>query len=265
MEINIIKNLIVIGLTLATGTLAIYILKKIINIGFDWIEKLGNFLVKKFGSKLNYKLSLVFLEIVYIIATIIFIFFLVKGFRFIGFIIYIIIVLVIGSLSHYTRKEKPGILSLLEYLSNKINKRNYFINRLGLILEQGSSILFLMAAIVITLTFLAELRWPNAIYFGSVIVIPLYTNIWIYFTLKLKIRAEEDITNIRRLISYLLLLAIITVDSYFKFNQFFSREGQYEPSESFFIVYIGSIIFIAIDRFLKAFIEDYKKYNNQLK
>ncbi|MCF8011871.1 MAG: hypothetical protein K9L17_08975 [Clostridiales bacterium] len=264
MEI-IIKNLIVIAITLVVCSLLIFMAKKVIDRIFNLSDKIGNFLTQKLSARLKKnRWNRACLEILFLIATLLLMFISFTQFRYIALVFYAILVLILGSLIKYIREESPDSLSILQLLSNKVNKKNYFINRLILMLEQCDSILLLIGAIVVTLSFIIQLKWPNSVYYGAVLVVPLYVNMWIYFTLRLKFRKEQSIVNIRRLIAYLSLLVLVVMDSYMKFYYYFFEKEHYKKDGTFFLLYIASIIFIAIDRFLKALIEDYKKFKEQI-
>ncbi len=131
-----------------------------------------------------------------------------------------------------------------------------------LVFEQLNSILYLMVAMVVTLTFFTELKWPNSAYYIALITLPIYTNLWIYFTYKLKLQGDEEVLNIRRLLAYLLLVIYVLKDSYLKFYCFFDNKQHYKMDNTSYLLYIASIVFIALDRFLKAWTDDYRKFKN---
>ena len=64
-----------------------------------------------------------------------------------------------------------------------INKENYIFSRVNSFFEHCLDI-SLICILIITYTFIIELSWPKYVYFFGFLVLPIYTNIWIYFTRK---------------------------------------------------------------------------------
>lgn len=260
----IFKNIIIILCTLGIVGMGIFAYKYVFDKVFNVIEKLANNFALILGPRIKHRWSRPLLELILLLSVPVMLFLIPVEYRDLALPIYSIFIFLIGAINQYIRKELPESFSILEFISNKINTKNYFVNRFSLVINQGDSILFLLAAITITLTFLIELKWPDFIYYGLILIIPLYTNVWIYFTYKLSFNKDEEQISIRRLIAYFLLVIFVCNDTYIKFFQFFFEKDN-KPDEVHFLLYIGSIIFIALDRFLKALIDDYNEFENQLK
>lgn len=264
MKINILHNFIVIFLVLLLGFVSLYIIKKVFDFSFKQIELTSEVIASKLGPTLK-KFSKIraLLEINIFLVTIATIF-LTKKIGLYIWGIYLIIISIIAAIISYIRKELPDSLSILVIFTNKINKKNYFVNRLILIFEQFESVLFLIVATYVTLIFFTKLKWPITYYYAALLTTPIYCNLWIYFNYKLKIKIEDDTVNIRRLLAYLVLVIYVLKDTYIKFYYFFAKGTEYKMDQNTYLLYLSSIVFIALDRLLKAWTDDYKKYLKEL-
>jgi hypothetical protein len=162
------------------------------------------------------------------------------------------------SLANVIKNTDPNFLfRLVDYIDTK-TKENYYLNRLILIMDQGSSIIYLTVAILLTYLFIGYLSWPAPLYYLITLVIPMYLNLWIYFTYKLKVRVDAHTVNIRRLISYSILTIFIVSENYGRFGSLFFNNPEVQLSETNFFAQSAIVIFFAVERLLKLLTEDYK-------
>ena len=261
MDNVIKKNLIVVGLTIVSLIIGVLALKIGLDYAFKVLEKSSDAFATRIVPRLRkYKHTRVILELLFLIVGALFLVINGTGSRFYVVPIFIIYIFINTSVIYHLNKKSPEMFSLLTWIADRTNTKNYFINRLGLFLNQGASILFLLAALQVTYSFFAQLQWPNPFYYVAYLALPLYLNLWIYITYKARIRRDEDVINIRRLIAYLCLTIYTFVDGYIRFESYFGvSKPQTEPSFNFFLL-ISSLIFIGLERFLKALTDDYRSY-----
>lgn len=120
-------------------------------------------------------------------------------------------------------------------------------------------IFILLIPLEITYLIIFNLEWPHLVYFFGLLILPLYSTLWIYFTPKLRFQALEVI-NIRRLVAYCLIAINVLTDTYNKFNNFIDVNYKVNSDDVSFILQISGIIFIAFENFLKVWIDDYLSF-----
>jgi len=250
-------NFIVVVLTLALLAVMGFSLKFLLDKGlFPSIEKISTFM----AQRLKWRYWVISLEILFIIGLICsFILFIVKNemSEYILFV-YFIFVLFISGLIYQLKKLTPNCLSIFEKMS--FNMNNYFFSRVNLFLEHCVD-MSLISILVITYSFIIELKWPTYVYFVGFLVLPIYINVWIYFTKKGELRNTE-ITSIRRAFAYFLLVIYAIYQANILFMNVFLEKNLTILDESNLILYVAAFVFIAIERLLKALTDDYIRYKN---
>ena len=185
------RNSIVIILAIASLAVMGFLLKIIMDKGlFPYTEKLSLLV----ANKIKLKYSIISLEILFIFVSLcsfIILIITTKEGKNILFFTYFLFILFISQLIYELRKNQHGYLSIFDKIS-KINFDNYFFSRVKLFFEHCLDI-SLITILIITYTFIIELDWPTYVYFLGFLALPIYTNIWIYFTRKGRLRTSEII------------------------------------------------------------------------
>ncbi|MBV4427346.1 hypothetical protein [Clostridium tyrobutyricum] len=256
------KNFIIIFLTLIFTLIPILILKWIMEIVMVYIEKLINFITYKYILKLKFRYLLVFCEINILIIPFFLLIIFRKRLRIFSYLYIFLFLFIWGSITFYIRKERKNTFSLIDNIANKININNYFINRINLLFKQGSSMMILIVVFEFTILAFTELEWPMFLQYIAFLVLPIYLNIWIYLTHKLKLKDDYTI-NIRRIIVYILLVVYVLGDSYYKFYSILYYNTSPKLDLSNLFVYIASVFFIALERVIKLIIDDFKSFKKR--
>jgi hypothetical protein len=249
----------IVILTLAALALIGFGTKFLLDKGiFPALEK-GTSLIAK---RLKWKYWVVFLEILFTITTIcsLTLFFMIKEFVDYIAIIYFILILSISVLIYQLREQEPEYTSLFSKIKDNFNTENYFFSRIDLFFKYCLD-LSLIVMLVLTYTFIIELEWPTYVYFIGFLVLPIYSNIWIYFTVRGKLR-DNDVISIRRGFAYFLLSLYAVYQAYILFLNVFFQKSIELTNENNLILYIAAFVFIAIEQVLKAFTDDYIQYKN---
>lgn len=259
-----VKNLMVIGLILLTlsitGLLTYLFLSKL------WIP-FCDFIGKKIGKALKGKLWLYIIEILMLLGPIVFVYFalisigdqLLKNIVILSFS-YLTYILIILSAFHKIKlinmiSDKEGITGWIKY---KKIWGTYIAKRFFLFTEQLFSFFILLVALYISLLLLFLLRWEINFYFIMLLILPLYANIWVYLNQRFRLN-EYDQIFMRRLIVYLIIIVYTLYDSNLKYQQFLFDSKNYTDFTYLFL-YVGVVIYIAIDRFVKEILSDYEKH-----
>jgi len=260
MAISSIKrNFMIIFLTLMSTLIFLFILKWLLEATIEFIEKFLSFITYKLILKIKWRYLLVFYEINILITPIFLLIILRKYLGDLSLFVYLLFLLILGSITFYVRKERGNMVSLIDTITTKINTNNYFVNRINLLFEQGLSIMILIGALEFTILTLTELEWPTPLKYISFLALPIYLNIWIYFSYKFKLKDTTTI-NIRRIIVYILLAVYVLKDSYSKFYLMLYYNTSPELDLFNLFVYIGSGSFIALERVIKSIIDDFKYF-----
>lgn len=255
-----VRNFIVIILTVALLAVMRFFLKLLIDKGlFPYTEK-KSLLV---ANKMKWKYWVILLEILFVVVSLcslIIAIIATEVSQNILFFAYFIFILFISQLIYELRKISPDCVSLFNRIS-KFNFDNYFFSRVKLFFEHCLD-MTLISILIITYTFIIELDWPTYVYFIGFLILPIYTNLWIYFTRKGRLRAIEIIT-IRRALVYFLLAVYAIYQAYILFINEFLEETLKLTDADNLILYIAVFVFIAIERLLKAFTDDYTSYKKE--
>lgn len=147
-------------------------------------------------------------------------------------------------------------------ISTKL-KDNYISNRLGLFMEQTPDFFKSLVVLQVSLTCLVKLKWDANFYFLSVCFMPLYANYWVYYVRLLTVNANSEGVFIRRSFMYLCLVAVVVFELYQKFQGYINEEP-YSPSINTFLLTGSGVFYIALDRILKDFTNDYVKFKKDL-
>lgn len=258
MSNQIFSNLLIIVLTILSLSIIAFLLYWILRMLFKIMDICSEKIISRFGVWLSrHRWSILSLEVLLLIGLILTVLVFFKGIIW-PLIIYTVITVVGGNILNYLRKNSNNPISLLIF-SKKIRKDSYLISRLSLLLENGLSFFYLLLTLELTLLFFAKLNWPISTYYFAFIVLPIYFNIWIYVS-KFKLNRDKNMVNQRRMISYFILVVYVLFDCYQEFLGFLNV--QVTDVYSIFFS-ISSVVFIAIDRFTKALVDDYEKYKSE--
>lgn len=259
----IIKNLTIILLAAITLLTFLLIFSYLIKITLIGIQKVTKLITYKVILKSKWVYLLAFYEIcLLIVPGILLILFHMNMPPIFGLLTYISII-IIALIVMYIKKEHTDMFSLLDHILDKINTKNYLVNRLGYLFKQTYSIIVLFLISYITFFIFTQLEWIPAIYYIGFISFPIYLNIWIYVSYKLKLE-NKDTISVRRFIVYSLLVIYIMGDCYSKFYSllFYNTAPKVDIISLFF--YMLASIFIAIERLIKVVINDYAHFKTSM-
>lgn len=246
--------------------LSFFFINKVID---PLLEKVGKGISKKLIKKTkgNAQRILTISEILFTLITLIFVYtnfslFFLLDFEkkneliFSIFVIYSVFIVIVSKFIVDLKDSIGNYNSLLEKLVEKINRDNYFINRLGIIFGRTAMSLFthiliVYALLVAVITFQ---HMPYQIYYMVFIILPISLITFVYLT-----DFDGQSQNMRRILVYLLLLMVALWKSFNDFKVL--MELDIKSSVSDYLVFIILTIFIAIDRLIKSVIDDYKSYH----
>ena len=257
------KNFFIIFLTLISALLLLFIIKWLLESTMIYVERFTKSITYKFILKLKWDYLLAFCESNILITPIVLSILLRKYLGNFSILIGFLILFIWTLITSYIRKEKSNMFSLINYISARVNTDNYFINRINLFFEQGLSIITLIAAFQFTILIFTQLEWPMLLQYISFILLPIYLNVWIYFSCKFKLKDDTTIT-IRRIIVYVLLVVYVLGDSYSKFYSIVSYDTSPKLNLINLFVYIASVFFIALERVMKSIIDDFKSFRQKV-
>jgi len=257
-----IKNFVIIFLTLISMFFILFISQWLLGYIMVYIEKFTNFITNKFILKLRWKYLLAFCETNIIIAPIVILSISRKYLGELSLFVFFFYILILSSITIYIRKGRGNTFSLLEYIYVKINKGEYFINRINLLFDQGLSIIILIIAFEFTILIFTQLEWPAWLQYIAFVAPPIYLNIWIYIQYNFKLN-DIAIIKIRRIIIYILLAVYVLGDCYSKFYSvvYYNTSPRLELSNLF--IYIISASFIALERVMKTITDDFEDFRRK--
>lgn len=244
---------IVLATLLALGVSA-YIFSKVFEHVFVGIESATKRLLEAALGNRRPKYLILVLEVLYVIIALWFL--LLSPQELSYFLLFTLITITWGSCICFLRKTSTDYFSFLDWARKSINHKGYIVSRVHLIFEQMQGILTIMAALALTYSFV-RLHWPLHIYYLAFLALPVYMNAWIYFTWRLNFNNNDVVINIRRIISYS-LLAMLLLHIYFL--KFINANFDMDMERKYFILLGGSVIFTAIERVLKAILDDYRNH-----
>lgn len=157
------------------------------------------------------------------------------------------------------QKSGPSLISKIPSLI----KESYFVDRVKLLL--GNTLLhigiyliiFYVLLEVVNVTLDDEQIPLDTLYFFF-IMLPVFLVTFIYFKVK-----EKDERNLRRIISYLILLVFAIMDSYSQFQELLGEEGM--GSAFNYMSYVIIAVFTALDNFVGAIYNDRDLYRGNNK
>jgi hypothetical protein len=252
----VVHNLIVISLTI----LVIGVLKLVLNWVLDVFFKFGENLASKYAYKLLFRGSLFLSEVIMVIIMTLMITSINKKpiFQVLLFFSTFLVAILIGGI----RQQKPESFSIFKLLPVFPNTDTYITNRAFLLINQFSSVMSLFVVLVFTYTFFTLLEWPTPYYFVLYIALPVYLSFWVYFSMehfKLQFNDENN-ANVRRFLSYILLAMYTVHDLYGKFYLLMNDQKQADSNAISFFLYSATVIFIALERVLRTWTDDYRKF-----
>jgi hypothetical protein len=244
---------IVLTTFLSLGVSA-YIFSKVFDHVFACIESVSRRLLELVLGDRRPRYLIFLLEVLYIILILGFLLLSPQGLLY--FLLFTLVTIIWGSCVHFLRKTSTEYFSIFDWARKNINPKGYIASRVYLIFEQIQGILTIMAALVLTYSFL-YLHWPLPVYYLAFLALPVYMNSWIYFTWKLKFNDNDVIINIRRIISYSLLATLLL---HVYFLKFINASLDTDVESKYFILLGGGVIFTAIDRVAKTILDDYRNH-----
>jgi hypothetical protein len=172
-------------------------------------------------------------------------------------------IIVLRIINRCLRGYLKDYFSIFEWFARIIDVKNYFCYSIrSLFIEVLDLIYNVGLALFFTYSILT-LRWPMPMYYFIFIALPLYLNFWIYLLFTswfgIKIRTDESVINIRRLIAYCILAGFALSDNYSKFEGLTSSGETKIDGWSLFLLSSG-VIFTALERVFKAGMDHYQGY-----
>lgn len=170
---------------------------------------------------------------------------------FLTFIIYPLLVIFLGTFLDEMK------LNANHKVSRKIiiNKDSYIINRINLLFGKTSFhmfiyliVFYLLLAIIISI---GSENIPMEIVYVYLLMLPVCLVFFIY----IGVRSGNE-RNLRKIISYTVLLLLVVFDSYNKFKGLIYGENQDTVFKSY-IIYIILAVFSAIENIVQAIYDDY--------
>ncbi len=227
-------------------------------------EKTSHRILKDY--KIHSKSALYFIYALYFLSTIFFTYFvylLINGERwaYVAFIVYPLVIIFTGTLLYEFRKElirkrKIHGLHISEFIQN-----TYVLNRVQLLF--GKTLLVMMVLVGILYVFssiivaLGEDQVPVHAYFIFLHMIPVFLVLFIY----VKVDSDHE-RNVRKILSYLLLLFLTVLNSYNEFRMLVELEGF--DSVYSYLIYIMLTIFTAIERCVQVVYDDYALFKEEV-
>lgn len=264
---NVIFNnlLIVLGsLILFSGASILFI--KIAGLAFDkalpYLERVCKYISLKIASRFKSKYRMLIEELIFSLSVLMFAYLIALNKIFVILIFpFAFYCMIVGSIMATFKKQNIYYVSIFEWFINLFNKHKekYLVNRISVFLKELFAAYILLVAILLSYILFLALKWPEEWYFILFLIFPFYSNFWVYFTYKIKLRDEMQI-NIRRIIMYLAVIIIVLIDAYQKYLTFFKIA---EQNFTYFWLNTCAVLFIGIERLLKALSDDYWKYKKQ--
>lgn len=261
-------NLFIIMLTMLCTVLLVFMLSYIFEKGiFPYSDKIAIYITMKLKSKYVIILFEFIFTVVGLTVLYIYLQFIVQK-KILPFYVILpctMLILVISSIIFRFRKNNLNVSSLFTTLNGSLKKfmKKYPIRLFFSLLEQTMNSFSIMISQIITYTILLHLENDHIAYYVGIITMPIYVIIWVYYTLDVRpisIKLQEArISNIRRCLVYLLLVVYAMIESYEIFLHYICSKECF--AETF--VSITVLVVIALDRLMKAIINDYKLFNDE--
>lgn len=260
---QILKNIAVMGIVVGLLSVLIFFAGK----GFDkFVNALDRgitYLVNKTNIK-NWRFATLFIELLLISSSALLLL-ISRDVRGIWVILYtIFVILPIFKLRYYIRKLSPGQVSIFTSVRRLYNPKNYFANRLLLAINQLADIQVLLVFVVITFTFITGLSWPEWFYYTTVVVLPVYTTIWIYYPyFKANEVNRDDIVTARRITAFAASSVFIFYELYIRFQRDILQQLEGNDSYLELFKYASYVGFLALERLAKAVMDDHKDFKKR--
>ncbi|WP_322907824.1 hypothetical protein [Paenibacillus campi] len=240
-------------------------------------EWCGEFLGRRIKRKITVLIlewSLVSLPVIY--AFILLFFYIITGFGGsslfnVLFIFCTLLFLVIWFIMSATyieyRKINPSyepkrVLKTEQKIDFSKSKKYYVFNRIYLLMDQIPDFLKSIMILIISLTFLTKLKWPDSFYFLLVCFAPLYANYWVYFVRIFTINQNGEEVFVRRFVAYSILMTIAVYQLFIQF-QGYIHGATYVIDLNTFILTGSGVLYISLDRILKEVTVDYINFRNK--
>jgi hypothetical protein len=228
---------------------------------FPWIEQKS----LRFAQKRTCKYSIVLLEI-FFFSVMIFMFALVinnifhtDNLIYLYLFLFGIAILILAILIRQFRDLYPHLPSLIDKISKKVDMNNYFVNRFVLFWQELGLSFILIIALSISYKFVIwnKTLWADLTLFILMLILPFYSLIWVYWPCKSGNKAEG---NMRRFIVYSLLVVFVLHQAYGYFLNCIHPNSFSMSKLEYIFLYVATIVFIAVDRLIKAVYDDYKDF-----
>ncbi len=277
MSNNVLNHIMFISVILAVSAFTIILAGIFMNLLMVRAERFLNKLAKKVSPKFNNKYSIMFLEGIYFLVIalwgIIIMAFIKNGK--LSDIIFLIISVIIVNFSAILllaiRNDKTDVLSFgipeQKYRSTKIRK-SFLLNQIKLLLDSLTDkvTIILYPLIVLIYLLFKILKWPEESYFFLLIVLPIFLGLWIYLGINIKedgstvFLNDQNTKNFRRVVLYSVLLIIAFKCSFNSYLIGLGINTDYALKYTTVFLNTYSAIFIACDRLLKAWTDNYNAY-----
>lgn len=262
---SLLENIITVCLWAVSICIGIFLFKQALSFFTFYIEYLGKCIIVQILSRLKNRHLYLVLEMIYLVGIVVLFLYLLTfpdGSLIVTCVMFLYVSLG-NSIALEYRRIYPERLTLAHFLEKPDFHRVYVFSRLFLLIRELITFFTPMTFITIFLIMLTYFEWPLWVYFFQYLVFPIILNVWVYFLYLKKSKGTTERANIRRTISYLLALSFSIIEGY---SRFCSLHGIPFPIsyDNFTFFSISSLIFIALDRLLKAVTEDYEKFQAKL-
>lgn len=226
------------------------------------LEKIGqiisSFLIKKFKKQISG--FMIFIEVIVLISTIWFIY---EAFDTLLFkiehtvskfvyvcSIYLTVIILLGSTLSNLRTHGVEYKGILGKISKKIDsKKFYVINRIKNSYKTLYTLLLYNLILFVIVVGSATFRNISIhLFYIFCLSVPIFLVMFVYLT---KNKVEQ---NVRRIISYFLIIVLVILKSFKDFSVLIEMDIQNPVTD--YMTWISITIFTAMDRFIKAIIDD---------
>ncbi|MDF2988006.1 MAG: hypothetical protein K0R50_3516 [Eubacterium sp.] len=277
MSKDVLNHIMFISVVLAFSAFTIILAGFIMNFLFKRAEKFLNKLAKKISPKLHKKYSIIYLEGSYFLLvalwSIIIVAFIKDGklsdiiFLFISVIFVNFSAILLLAIRNDNTEALSFGMPVQQYRSKKSS--SFLLNQLKLLLDSLTDMvtIILYPLIVFIYLLFQILKWPDEGYFFLLIVLPVFLGLWIYFGINKKADGstaflnDQNTKNFRRVVLYSVLLVIAFKCSFNSYLISLDLNTDYDLKYTTVFLNTYSAIFIACDRLLKAWTDNYNAYN----
>lgn len=246
---------------------------------FDRNEKFIIKLGKMLSPLFKKRYSIIFLELIYILAaaSLVVILYLIRkgipaGFALIfTYPVFLYVSTVVLFEIRNSHKDAPSLLALTQNPRQNTAKRSFLLNQLKLFFESltDKETIILFPTMSLMYSLFLVFNWPDEAYFFLLIILPIFLGLWVYFGVDKKQNGETSFLNsrttinFRRVVLYIALLCIAFKCSYNSYLISLNIKTDYDIKFSTIFLNTYSAIFIACDRLLKAWTDNYRAFRNK--